>query len=578
MADEESAWLNAVRQAIDVIYGADERAELTEKWQLLAEHQETVITIYGPYDSGKSSLLKRLLVEDGTQVPAWLTVSARPENYEINEIRSGDLCYHDCPGISSGIEEHDRIANDALAATDALMIVVPPQLMTTRRDHMLAIVGGQFYGLAGRQAFPPGALIMVIAQGDTTGADPDDDADEYLKMRELKRDELGRLLRLAIGKRKLPVHVVIADPYGMNAANPQPTLADYAAKPDLDGIAALRGALHSLAAQRDTLRRSAQTRYWALAASQASSLASDAIANITLAADETSRCRDHLQAIEQQLSQLNEAATTDLKLAIHDQLRSITDSAPAADLESVKAEARHRLGATVDVWAQRWGVQLNQLRRDSAAEITAWAQRPGAAAFDQYLGSLLSEATRGGPSGQPPLAARVVSYSGLWIPQIAYEVFQIHTGMNRIQAQVMLEEMRRPQVGNMGSYFTASTVSIGGDQPTDLQRHLKEVHIAEVVPLLIQLGTLIWSSASEHQQAAEQRERQQQIRADIEDAAEEISSEVLKQSWDGAITEFRNQLSKLKPSSEMVESARETLRKLKEAKLALDNLIKEAVL
>jgi hypothetical protein len=53
---------------------------------------------------------------------------------------------------------------------------------------------------------------------------------------------------------------------------------------------------------------------------------------------------------------------------------------------------------------------------------------------------------------------------------------------------------------------------------------------------------------------------------------------VLKQSWDGAITEFRNQLSKLKPSSEMVESARETLRKLKEAKLALDNLIKEAVL
>lgn len=265
------------------------------------------------------------------------------------------------------------------------------------------------------------------------------------------------------------------------------------------------------------------------------SLASDAIANVTLAADETSRCRDHLQA-------------------------------------------RRRLGATVDVWAQRWGVQLNQLRRDSAAEITAWVQRPGAVAFDQYLGSLLGEATRGGPPGQPPLAARVVTYSGLWIPQIAYEVFQIHTGMNRIQAQVVLEEMRRPQYGNMGSYFTASTGLIGGDQPTDLQRHLKEVHIAEVVPLLIQLGTLIWSSASEHQQVAEQRERQQQIRADIDDAAEEISSEVLKQSWDRAIIEFRNQLSKLKPSSEMVESARETLRKLKEAKLALDNLIKEAVL
>jgi hypothetical protein len=51
-----------------------------------------------------------------------------------------------------------------------------------------------------------------------------------------------------------------------------------------------------------------------------------------------------------------------------------------------------------------------------------------------------------------------------------------------------------------------------------------------------------------------------------------------QQSWDGAIAEFRNQLTKLKPSSEMVESARETLRKLKEAKLTLDNLLKEAVL
>ena len=47
-----------------------------------------MVTFFGPYDSGKSTLLKRLLVDEGCKVPDWLTISPRPETFEQNKIEA----------------------------------------------------------------------------------------------------------------------------------------------------------------------------------------------------------------------------------------------------------------------------------------------------------------------------------------------------------------------------------------------------------------------------------------------------------------------------------------------------------
>jgi hypothetical protein len=113
------------------------------------------------------------------------------------------------------------------------------------------------------------------------------------------------------------------------------------------------------------------------------------------------------------------AAATDLRLAVHNELRSITESSPAADFSAVQAQAKERLGATTEVWERRWRIQLSQLARNSAAELTARARRPGAAALDTYLDSVLSALPDTDSGTRQALARNIANQASLWTPQVA---------------------------------------------------------------------------------------------------------------------------------------------------------------
>jgi hypothetical protein len=45
-----------------------------------------------------------------------------------SRVQSGDLGDVDAPGIAAGGSRHEDLANDALTLTDALLLVLPPQL------------------------------------------------------------------------------------------------------------------------------------------------------------------------------------------------------------------------------------------------------------------------------------------------------------------------------------------------------------------------------------------------------------------------------------------------------------------
>jgi hypothetical protein len=314
---------------------------------------------------------------------------------------------------------------------------------------------------------------------------------------------------------------------------------------------------------------SAEARYWSLAARHVRGFADDDIATTTTAAEEARRARGHLEALETQLNELDKAAATELQLTVHNELRSITESAPGADFTAVQTEANQRLGITVEVWARRWGVHLSQLARDSAAELTAWPRRPGAAAFDDYLRTLLSDATQARTGTQRAATRNIINYASLWAPQIAQEAFRLHTGMSPVQAQISLDHLSR-------SAYTDLSGFTGVDQAIDVQRHLKQVRMAEVVPLLIQLGTLIWTTASEHQLASQERQRRDRLQADIEKAAKEMSQQILDDGWNAAVARFRGQLRERMPPAELLASVREHIERLTAAKTALDDLLKKA--
>jgi putative ribosome biogenesis GTPase RsgA len=57
------------------------------------------VTFFGAFDCGKSSLLRRLLVDDDIAVPDWLTISARHETFAASDIRYRGAILRDTPGV-----------------------------------------------------------------------------------------------------------------------------------------------------------------------------------------------------------------------------------------------------------------------------------------------------------------------------------------------------------------------------------------------------------------------------------------------------------------------------------------------
>src|SRR4051794_11313225 len=106
----------------------------------LQDDSFTRVTLLGPYDSGKSSLLKRLLVEAGCTVPDWLTVSARRTTFDAQSIEWLHLRIQDTPGLGGGVQSHSDAAREAALATDLLMVVLPPQLITGEMDELQSIL------------------------------------------------------------------------------------------------------------------------------------------------------------------------------------------------------------------------------------------------------------------------------------------------------------------------------------------------------------------------------------------------------------------------------------------------------
>ena len=80
MTIDVSAWESAVREQVRIIAG-DWADEVTAAWATFADEPLVVVTLHGGYDTGKTSLIKRFLVEDGTPLPDGLDVGARPTSY-----------------------------------------------------------------------------------------------------------------------------------------------------------------------------------------------------------------------------------------------------------------------------------------------------------------------------------------------------------------------------------------------------------------------------------------------------------------------------------------------------------------
>lgn len=254
-----------------------------------------------------------------TPVPSWLVIGAKPTSASIEQVDSGGMTWVDSPGTAAGNSQHEQLAEQALTLTDAVVVVLSPQLLSGDPRYVIGLVNGSFHNpVAGRPLLPSGALIVVVAQMDTAGVSAEDDIDGYRALIERKRAEL--LAALARNAADLPVeavHFVAADP---DQAGPiaQPTPDDYADHEKWDGIAELRNA--------------AAVRYWSWIGTQAHTRAADELQRLDDCLDSAGRQQ---RAIGLQLAGLrgiDDAARSSLREMIYAELTAI--KVPAGDADS----------------------------------------------------------------------------------------------------------------------------------------------------------------------------------------------------------------------------------------------------
>jgi hypothetical protein len=557
-ATDSTGWVERVREQVRSIAG-DWVDEAAASWDRHAISPLVRITIHGPYDAGKSSLLKRLLVDDGTPVPTWLAVGAKPTSFDLDQVDSCGLTWVDTPGTAAGKDRHQLLAEQALTLTDALVVVLPPQLLSGDTGYVTELIAGTYYNPVARlPLFPPGALIIVVAQMDTAGVTAEDDLDGYRELLERKRTELLAVLkRDASVVPMVAIHLVAADP-DQAGVTAQPTSIDYAGREDWDGVAALRRDLQALPGRLEELRAATALRYWSWIGGQARARAEDERQRLTNILDEAGRETEMIQLLQQELQAIDEAARSRLRERIHSELTTAVGQAGGAD--RLRTHLIQQLDTTISTWLDEWGGKLDQLAHRAATEHRIRAERPGAASLYNYLDELVVPDLTESEARTAPLAQRLLTRFDVHARTVARAGYKMLQGRSVDEARVELERLGRLSGKQLEQYFKNQegflTSAKQADQVRDGLRKLEAFE--ELLPIMLEIGAFF--TQDYHERRAEQRRAE--LRAQLRRQADQIAEHVLEggpgvQAWSDAVNSLRASLDAAQASNDVLEQTKQ---------------------
>ena len=147
----------------------------------------------GDYSAGKTSFIKRLLVDAGSPIPETLEVGANPTTDTPREYDWDGITLIDNPGFQSTDAAHGEKALRALSDASVVLYLFQPNLIIGDDDYVTTVVRGcKDRGVLPRQQH----TFFVVNRSDELGVDPADDADAYRQLVERKKAELSLALRL----------------------------------------------------------------------------------------------------------------------------------------------------------------------------------------------------------------------------------------------------------------------------------------------------------------------------------------------------------------------------------------------
>jgi len=534
--------------------------ELRSQWESHVRREGVIVTFFGPYDSGKSSLLKRLLIDDDQPVPDWLTVSARRETFERNEADVMGIVVRDTPGIAGGNAQHEEVADDSLAMTDVIVLVLPPQLVTSNKAAFISVLNGERFCSVASIAYAQHSLGVVLSRMDEAGASPEDDPDGYNVLVHRKSEELSSLLHSeGVSEDVIALSVTAADPSGLVGNNVPENRHVYDADRHWDGVESFVGFLHSLISRKDELRLRAEIRFLGAELGAISeSLAALYDERCTMVGAATNEMSMHALS-EDRLRALLDAARADLDHRIDEEVAAATRRG-AVDEKELKKVIDVRLDAALDRWSKEHDAAFEALLREADGELKVRHQRPSSQALWESLGADAVESTErrvGKKDGQEALGkvqkltkTLHKGYREAHPAFLGMSVEKSRTELRRLQQAGSFEEYVR-KAGKNATRFRDASDAAKAKWTTRL-----DTGFAVAVPAILELGGLLNEAWSENKAALQRAEKRERVRQTIEESSRKLADSAW--NWwcnDGLPAAVREAFSQARESAENVRNA-----------------------
>src|SRR4051812_35336602 len=113
-----------------------------------AEHNSSehpILLLVGEFSAGKTTLLRRLLVDERRDVPEDLVVGAGPTTVAVRDVEVHGWCLRDTPGLGSGRTTHDLVTEERTWFADAFLILLMPTLFSPGDDVADLLTGRTFH-------------------------------------------------------------------------------------------------------------------------------------------------------------------------------------------------------------------------------------------------------------------------------------------------------------------------------------------------------------------------------------------------------------------------------------------------
>lgn len=502
----------------------DASREALDPWERLARSDRVVVTFVGEYDTGKSTLLKRLLLDAGVEVPGWLTISARRETFEACEVTWEALTLRDTPGLAGGDAVHEERTRAALRCSDVYVVLLKPQVGLS--DAVADLLRGTLFSPHGG-ALSPDAAVLVAARMDEAGTDPAVDPEGFVELLGRKRTEFTRALaQRGLVPDRWRLHLVAADPFQLVGNRGDALAEEFDPFRAWDGMEALVETLRGFARQRERLRPAAHVRFLAALASEARGTLLAAAEREVLVADGHRNDGERARLASERMRSFLEDAETELQGLVEDELLSATRTA-TGDPNELSHQLDARLSSALEAWEKRSNAACDKLVRGLDVEFkTAARERPQMPPIGAPLAPE-REARKGGAKTALPSWGAGAKVVGDAVSRMVEAAHLLHLGDTLKVSRKELQEIQKLQklTGAAKSealekFFGKASV-VTGEKAAAVAKRYRFTHdaLGVAIPALVQFGALVADGYAAARVAAERAERRRALREQIAAAA-----------------------------------------------------------